>query len=111
MRRALVALQHYLADSHDLVAEGRDTGSVVFPHAPIKFFLTASIEVRAARWQKDQHAKGNHLTLAQARTAVEQRDERDYNRAHGPLCVPQGAIEIDDSLLRKVVSDHGECCT
>ncbi len=101
VRQALVTLQHYLANSHDLVAEGRDTGSVVFPHAQVKFFLTASLEVRAARWQKDQEAKGKNITLDQARAAVEARDQRDCNRAIAPLCVPGGAIVIDDSLLSK----------
>lgn len=101
VRTALAALQHQIAHNHDLIAEGRDMGSVMFPGAQVKFYLTASLEVRAARWLKDQAKKGQILTLEQAFQQVQDRDERDANRALSPLCIPDGAIIIDDSQLEK----------
>lgn len=107
VRAALAALQHHIANNHDLVAEGRDMGSAIFPHAQVKFFLTASVEVRAARWQKDQNAKGKDLSLDQARIEIQTRDDRDQTRAVAPLCIPKGAIIIDDSHMpqQKVVDE------
>jgi CMP/dCMP kinase len=99
VRTALEKLQHRIADHHNVVAEGRDTGSVIFPHAQIKFYLTASLEVRVARWAKDQQAKGRVITLEQAQAEVQERDERDASRALAPLCIPARAIIIDDSAL------------
>ena len=101
IRSALAAAQHRIADHHNLVAEGRDMGSIIFPHAKIKFFLTASLDIRAARWQQDQKAKGTEISLDEARTEIKTRDERDANRALAPLCIPEGAIIIDDSDLDK----------
>jgi len=99
VRAALAQLQHHIAQNHDLVAEGRDMGSAIFPHAQIKFFLTASLEVRAARWQKDQNAKGKKISLEEARKEIQTRDERDQGRAVAPLCIPDGALIIDDSEM------------
>ena len=99
VRQHLAQLQHKIADDHDLIAEGRDMGSAIFPHAHIKFFLTASLDVRAERWAKDQRLKGRELSSAQAKEEVENRDARDMNRALAPLCVPKGAIIVDDSVL------------
>ena len=99
VRNHLAAIQHRIANSHDIVAEGRDMGSAIFPHAHIKFFLTASLDVRAARWQKDQKAKGKDLSFDEARKEVQIRDERDTARAIAPLVIPEGALIIDDSEL------------
>jgi CMP/dCMP kinase len=101
VRAALNEWQHRIAASHSLVAEGRDMGSVVFPGAQVKFYLTASLEIRAQRWLKDQQSKGRSLSLAQAQEEIRSRDERDLNRSLAPLCVPQRAIIIDDSDLTK----------
>ncbi len=101
VRNALEQLQHQIADSHNLVAEGRDMGSAVFPQAQIKFYLTASLEVRAQRWRNDQAAKGRKISFAQALEEVHSRDERDMTRLLAPLCTPQGAIIIDDSDLNQ----------
>ena len=90
-----------LARNKDLVIDGRDTGSVVFPQADYKFFLTASLAVRAARWQVDQAKKAIVVTLAQAKEAVHARDERDTSRPVAPLCIPQGAHVIDSSTFTK----------
>ena len=99
VRAVLAALQHHIANDHDLVAEGRDMGSAIFPHAHIKFFLTASLEVRAARWQKDQNAKGKDISSEEARQEIQTRDDRDQSRAVAPLCIPEGALIIDDSEM------------
>ena len=101
VRTAVTAIQRAIADNHNIVIDGRDVGSVVFPHAQIKFFITASVAVRAERWRKDQERYDNHLSLDEAVALITQRDERDRNRAIAPLVVPQGAIVIDTSDLSK----------
>lgn len=101
VRNELALLQRHIADHHDLVAEGRDMGSVIFAQADVKFFLTASLLVRAGRWQHDQHAKGRDISLDEAQKEIEDRDERDTNRAIAPLIIPHNAIIIDDSNLSK----------
>jgi cytidylate kinase len=98
-RHFVTALQHAFALHHDIVTDGRDVGSAVFPDAPIKFFLTASVEVRAQRWLNDQKKYDNHYTLQQAIEKITDRDQRDKVRSIAPLVVSQGAIVIDNSLL------------
>jgi cytidylate kinase len=99
VRHAITALQHCIADNHSIVTDGRDVGSIVFPHAECKFYVTASIQVRAARWRKDQEKYGNYVSQHDAVAAITDRDERDKNRAIAPLIVPEGAIIIDTSDL------------
>ncbi|MFT6765245.1 MAG: cytidylate kinase [Alteromonas naphthalenivorans] len=99
VREALSNLQRAIAHTHDVVVEGRDVGSVVFPDADYKFYLTASLKVRAIRWQAYQEKKGNTYSLEQSMDRVEQRDLQDKNRAHSPLVVPDKAITIDNSNL------------
>lgn len=101
VRTALAEFQHEIADDHNLVAEGRDMGSIIFPQASVKFYLTASLAARAERWRKDQDAKGRTLSFEQAQEEVKNRDERDANRIVAPLCIPENAIIIDDSVLSK----------
>lgn len=88
-----------LADNHGVVAEGRDLGSVVFPHARVKFFLTADLAVRAERrrreWQADRVAADLEQTMAE----LASRDRRDETRAASPLKVPRGAITVDTTEL------------
>ena len=98
-RHQILKLQHRLAQNNNLIAEGRDLGSEVFPQAEVKFFLTASPEVRAARFAKDQAAKGNIFSLPQALKEIQERDERDITRSVAPLRQPKDAIVIDDSNL------------
>lgn len=81
------------------IIEGRDAGSLVFPHADYKFFLTAQPEIRAERWHKDQRAKGNEFSLKEALQFVKDRDERDTKRRIAPLQVPEGALIIDNSEM------------
>lgn len=97
VRAAILHLQVSLGKQHDVVADGRDTGTVVFPHAEHKFFLTASTETRAARWQKDQARAGKQYTLAECITIISERDNRDVSRTHSPLIPAQNAVIVDNS--------------
>lgn len=99
VRMALLKIQQQCGKQCNLVAEGRDVGSVIFPHAQIKFFLTASPLVRAQRWQVFQAAKGNLFSLEQALEIISVRDERDSSRSLAPLIKAEGAIEIDNSEM------------
>lgn len=97
VRQAMISLQQTIAQSYNLVVDGRDSGSVVFPNASIKFFLTASVEVRAFRWQLAQKKHGVDLSLQEALEQIESRDERDKKRTLSPLIIPEGAVVIDNS--------------
>lgn len=95
VRNAMVAMQQSIAYQHDSVAEGRDLGTVVFPNAHFKFYITASLEERARRWQQDQAKRGNPYTLEEARSYLQDRDYKDSNRSLSPLKKPEHAKEID----------------
>ncbi|MGZ4959962.1 MAG: (d)CMP kinase [Methylomonas sp.] len=82
-----------------LVADGRDMGSVVFPDAEFKVYLTASAEERASRRYKQLIEKGIDANLAKITREIEERDRRDSERATAPLTVPDGAHFIDSSRL------------
>ena len=88
-----------VAAQGDFILEGRDIGTVVLPHAEYKFFLTASLEVRAKRRQADLVAKGEKLSLLAVMQQVKERDEQDLNRAVAPLRQAEDAIYIDNSAL------------
>jgi CMP/dCMP kinase len=98
-RDFLLEFQRSIAHMHpNLIAEGRDAGSVVFPQANIKFFLTAHPEVRALRWLNDQNKRGNkNVTFEQAIQTIKDRDARDANRPHAPLKVYADDIIVDNS--------------
>ena len=78
-----------------LIAEGRDIGSVVFPDAEIKLFITASLSARAKRRMLEYKSLGKQKTLASVKAELEARDSADTNRAESPLVVPKGAIVFD----------------
>lgn len=99
VRKCITTFSRAVALHHPLVTDGRDMGSCVFPQASYKFFLTASLEVRAQRWQHDMHQRGMVLSLAQAEEQLIIRDKRDLERTIAPLIVPQNAIMIDNSFL------------
>ncbi len=99
VREQLLEYQRWFADKNDVVVDGRDLGSVVYPHADVKFFLTATPEARAIRWQQDQEKKGNSFTLEQAMEKVNDRDNRDRERAVCPLIQPIDAIIVDNTEL------------
>jgi CMP/dCMP kinase len=81
------------------VLEGRDIGSVVFPNADIKFFLTARPEARARRRHTEDQSKGRISTYEQTLAEINERDERDVNRKDSPLTIPEEAVVIDTSEL------------
>ena len=99
VRERLIKAQQAVADRYDIVADGRDCGSVVFPDAEFKFYLTASIEARAARLLHDADRKAQGLTVQEAIDEIHERDERDMSRKVAPLATPNGAIIIDNSDL------------
>lgn len=67
VRDYLLSFQRQLASTHDVIVEGRDSGTVVFPQAEIKFFLTASLDVRAERWRKELEEKGEKVSVVEAK--------------------------------------------
>lgn len=99
VRDALLVRQQRFAKSPGLVADGRDMGTVVFPDAQLKLYLTASIEERARRRYKQLLEKGESVSLRALELQVRARDERDTNREVSPLVAAQDAIEIDTSEL------------
>ena len=101
VRRILVEHQRALgADSPTgAVLDGRDIGSVVFPQADVKFFLTAKPEARARRRYEEDLAKGRAASYEQTFAEIKERDERDVSRADSPLTIPEDAVVIDTSEL------------
>ena len=97
VRSRLLEFQRWYGKKHDIVAEGRDLGTVVFPQAEVKFFLTASLEMRARRWQSDQKKYGEQFTLNQSEHEIAARDKRDQERTISPLKIPYGALVIDNT--------------
>jgi 3-phosphoshikimate 1-carboxyvinyltransferase len=99
VRDALIDLQHSFRQLPGLVADGRDMGTVIFPDAPLKVFLTASAERRAERRYKQLISKGIPTTLPSLRADLEARDARDSSRAVAPLKPAGDAQLLDNSDL------------
>jgi cytidylate kinase len=100
VRHAMVRAQRLIAKLHpDLVTEGRDQGSLVFPEAAIKFYLDASVDIRAARRADQLRKRGEHVDIAALRQAIEARDLSDRSRALGALVQPRDAIVLDTGCL------------
>lgn len=101
VRRIMVEHQREIGESapNGCVLEGRDIGSVVFPNADIKFFLTAKPEARARRRFEEDKAKGRDSTYEQTLSEINQRDERDVSREDSPLTISDDAVVIDTSDL------------
>ena len=97
VREKLVVQQREIADNNDIVMEGRDIGSYVFPNADYKFYLTADIKVRAQRRYKEKKLKA--VSLNDILFDLKQRDRYDKNRKFSPLIIPDDAIVIDTSDL------------
>ncbi len=97
VRDVLVEQQRKLAGEYSLVSEGRDQGTVVFPQAKCKFFLTASTEVRAERRWNDLKKENPTLSKETILEEIRERDERDQNRKTAPLKPAEDAIIIDNS--------------
>ena len=111
VREALLERQRDFLQAPGLVADGRDMGTVVFPAAPLKFFLTASPEARAARRYRQLIGKGESVSLARLLRDIRERDEQDSSRAVSPLVPADDAIIIDstatpiDAVFAKVMAD------
>jgi cytidylate kinase len=95
VRAALLERQRRFAVAPGLVADGRDMGTVVFPGAQVKIFLTASAEERAARRYKQLKEKGVAATLAALSKEIAERDERDTTRTISPLVASEDAVLLD----------------
>lgn len=99
VRRALLSRQHGFHQAPGLVADGRDMGTVVFPAADLKIFLTASAEERANRRHKQLKEKGISANLRHLSADISARDERDSQRAVSPLKPAEDAVVIDTSEM------------
>jgi len=99
VRTQLLDLQQNVAKKYDMVADGRDCGTVVFPNAEYKFYLTADVQVRAERLMLDEKRGTQERNLEKVKAEVEERDKRDKERDVAPLTIPQGAIIVDNSTL------------
>jgi len=99
VREALLLRQQELARPPGLIADGRDMGTVVFPRAPLKIFLTASAEARAERRFHQLQGMGESVSLARLLTDIQQRDARDQSRTVSPLVPAEDAIIIDSTAL------------
>ncbi|MEQ8427665.1 MAG: (d)CMP kinase [Gammaproteobacteria bacterium] len=99
VRRALLSRQHGFHQAPGLVADGRDMGTVVFPAADLKIFLTASAEERAKRRHKQLKEKGISANLRHLSADISARDERDSQRAVSPLKPAEDAVVIDTSEM------------
>jgi cytidylate kinase len=110
VRAALVRLQRACRKAPGLVADGRDMGTVIFPDARLKIFLTASAEARAERRHKQLKEKGESVNLSRLFREIEKRDERDRSRAVSPLLPASDAHLVDstemtiDEVVQKVLT-------
>ncbi|HZH86121.1 MAG TPA: (d)CMP kinase [Brumimicrobium sp.] len=101
VREFLVKQQRILGIGGGVVMDGRDIGSVVFPLAELKIFVTADPEIRAQRRFDELKAKGENVTLEEVRANLESRDEMDANREESPLIQTEDAIVLDNSHLTR----------
>ncbi len=99
VRKALIGLQRAAARAPGIVAEGRDMGTVVFPHAELKIFLDATLEERARRRAAELHARGVETPIQSVREEIRQRDLRDRERELAPLRAAPDAIVLDSTGL------------
>ncbi|HOU98182.1 MAG TPA: (d)CMP kinase [Bacteroidales bacterium] len=101
VRALLVRLQQKMGEKKRIVMDGRDIGTVVFPNADIKFFMTAKPEIRAQRRYKELVENGITITLDEVSKNIEERDYLDTHRSISPLVQANDAIVIDNSFLTK----------
>jgi cytidylate kinase len=99
IREALLRRQRAFSQAPGLVADGRDMGTVVFPNAPVKIFLTASAEERAQRRFDQLKDKGFDVSMSRLLADIQARDERDVNRTVAPLVSAEDALVIDSTRL------------
>lgn len=101
VRRKMVELQRRLSAEKDVVMDGRDIGTVVFPKAKFKFFITADLEIRAKRRLEEFRNRGIDISVDDVVKNLEKRDRIDSSRADSPLRVAEDALVIDNTLLTK----------
>jgi cytidylate kinase len=99
VRQKLVQLQKEMGKNKGLVMDGRDIGTVVFPEAELKIFMTAGPDIRASRRYEELRARGNNVTYEEVLKNVEERDYIDSNREFSPLRKAADAVELDNSHL------------
>lgn len=119
VRNQLTQMQRQIASQGPTVAEGRDMGTVVFPRAKSKFYLTASIRIRAERRSRDLAAKGYNTDVDALQAEIRRRDENDASRKTAPLKMAEDAHPIDtthmtvDEVVETIVlqarKDFGKC--
>lgn len=100
VRTKLVDLQQWAAKKGNIVMDGRDIGTVVLPHADLKVFLTANVEERAKRRQKEHSKKGSNASISTLIEEIQTRDKKDSTRKASPLKKADDAIEIDTTHLK-----------
>lgn len=99
VRQEMVRQQQEMGKEKGIVMDGRDIGTVVFPDAELKIFLTASPEIRAQRRFNELKEKGEKITYEEVVANIKERDERDSNRLQSPVRKAEDAIELDNSNL------------
>ena len=99
VRKAMVKQQQMTGDNKGVVMDGRDIGTVVFPDAELKIFVTASPEVRARRRLEELKAKGDDMSFDEILANVTSRDYQDMTRSISPLCKADDAIELDNTNM------------
>ena len=99
VRRKLTSMQQEIAEVQNIVMDGRDIGTAVLPNAPLKIYLTASVEERAKRRYLELKGKGVDADLAAIAADIEQRDYQDMHREIAPLCQAEDAVFLDSSDL------------
>jgi len=110
IRKLLVDIQRKISMNKNVVMDGRDVGTVIFPEADVKFYITASVEERADRRYKELKQKGYEAEIQDIRSQIEKRDYIDSTRSDSPLKAASDAIIIDttgkgiDEVLNEVVS-------
>lgn len=101
IRNFLVDIQRKLAENNNIVMDGRDIGSVVFPDADIKFFIVADVEERAQRRWKELKVDNPTITLEEVKANLIERDRKDENRKYSPLKMADDAIKVDNTFSSK----------
>lgn len=99
VRLKMVDMQRKIATNSSCVLDGRDIGSFVLPNADYKFFVTASVDVRADRRYKELSLKGHKVDFDELKAEIEQRDYNDRNRDFAPLVQAEDAVLIDTSFM------------
>lgn len=107
VRQSLLHLQRHFCRAPGLVADGRDMGTVIFPDAPLKIFLTASVEERAERRVKQLSSLGIPASIDRICSEIAARDERDQNRNESPLVSADDAVKLDSTgkPVEQVISE------